>query len=231
MSNAAELYHYNKKCQSVGDKNVWVEFTALARDYNAVNLGQGFPDYQSVPYLEQKVEETLKQSNSLIYQYTRSPGHLRLVNAIAKCYSHLLGREIDPLNEVLVTVGAYGSLYNSLSGFLEKDDEVIIIEPFFDCYAPMAVLAEAKCRFIPLRPGKNESSGALTTSADWKWDENELESAFNSKTKCIIINSPNNPLGKVYTREELSRIAELCIKHNVICISDEVYEYIIYERE
>jgi hypothetical protein len=96
MSNAAELYHYNKKCQSVGDKNVWVEFTALARDYNAVNLGQviysnyfiyllinflflivfffkGFPDYQSVPYLEQKVEETLKQSNSLIYQYTRSP--------------------------------------------------------------------------------------------------------------------------------------------------------------
>jgi hypothetical protein len=72
-SNANDLYKFNKKCESVGDKNVWVEFTALARDYNAVNLGQGFPDYQSVPYLEQKVEETLKESNSLIYQYTRSP--------------------------------------------------------------------------------------------------------------------------------------------------------------
>ena len=108
----------------------------------------------------------------------------------------MLERQIDPLSEVLVTVGAYGSLYNALSGFLEKDDEVIIIEPFFDCYAPMSVLAEAKCKYIPLRPNKKESSdSSLVTSADWCWDEDELSSAFNSKTKVIIINSPNNPLG------------------------------------
>lgn len=176
-----------------------------------------------------KIEETIKESNSLIYQYTRSPGHLRLVNAIAKCYSHLHGREINPLNEVLVTVGAYGSLFNSLSAFLEKDDEVIIIEPFFDCYAPMAKLADGKCRFIPLKPPK-DSGERLTTSADWTWDDKELEEAFNPKTKIIIINSPNNPLGKVFTRQELERVAQLCIKHNVICISDEVYEHITYER-
>lgn len=136
----------------------------------------------------------MKESNSLVYQYTRSPGHLRLVNAIAKCYSHLQGREINPLTEVLVTVGAYGSLYNALSALVEKDDEVIIIEPFFDCYVPMTVLAEGQCKFVPLRPKENTGE-ELSTSADWKWDVNELEAAFTPKTKAIIINTPNNPLG------------------------------------
>ena len=95
----------------------------------------------------------------------------------------------------------------------------------------MATISDAKCKFIPLRPNKTPKDPAeFSTSADWSWDINELESAFNSKTKIIVINTPNNPLGKVYTREELEKVAELCKKHDVICVSDEVYEHITYDR-
>jgi kynurenine---oxoglutarate transaminase / cysteine-S-conjugate beta-lyase / glutamine---phenylpyruvate transaminase len=142
-----------------------------------------------------------------------------------------MGREINPANEVLVTVGAYGSLFNAFTGFLNPGDEVIIIEPFFDCYEPMAVSAGGVCKFVPLKPKLGQTSGGLTSTADWGWDDNELEAAFTSKTKVIIINCPNNPLGKVYTQQELEKIAELCIRHNVICISDEVYEHITYDRK
>ena len=95
----------------------------------------------------------------------------------------------------------------------------------------MTLISDGKCKFIPLKPDESKkSSDGFMTSADWKWDLNELESAFNSKTKIIVINTPNNPLGKVFTREELEKVAELCIKHNVICVSDEVYEHITYDR-
>ena len=94
----------------------------------------------------------------------------------------------------------------------------------------MTIIPGGKCVFVPLQPKKLESKQP-TSSADWSWDEKELESAFNAKTKLIIINTPNNPLGKVYSKEELQKIADLCIKHNLICISDEVYENITYDRE
>lgn len=159
----------------------------------------------------------------------KTKGHLRLVNGIAKCYGHMLNREINPLNEVLVTVGAYGSLFNAISSFVEDGDEVIIIEPFYDCYAPMGKISGAQCKFVPLKPSSHSNDG-VSTSADWKWDEAELEAAFTSKTRLIVINTPNNPLGKVYSKEELERIAQLCIKHNTLCIADEVYEFITYDR-
>ena len=133
---------------------------------------------------------------------------------------------------MLVTNGAYGSLFNAISSFLNPGDEMIIVEPFFDCYAPMAVQAQAKCVYVPLKPKKKDlGKDVVTTSADWCLDDQELEAAFTYKTKIILINTPNNPLGKVYTREELVQIAKLCIKQNVICISDEVYEHITYDNK
>lgn len=230
-NDVTKHYGLNERFTKTGDKNVWAEFTGLARQYDAVNMGQGFPNYQSIPYINEECRKMLSEENWQFHQYTRSGGHPKLVSAIAKLYGKLLKREINPLTEVLVTVGAYGSLFNAFAGCLNKGDEVIIIEPFFDCYEPMVVMADAKCRFVPLKPTKKSAPGQLTTSADWCWDTNELESAFNSKTKMIIINTPNNPLGKIYTKEELEQIAALCIKHNVLCISDEVYEHMTYDRE
>jgi kynurenine--oxoglutarate transaminase/cysteine-S-conjugate beta-lyase/glutamine--phenylpyruvate transaminase len=205
----------------------------------------------SIPYLVDKVKETVSDPNVLLYQYTRSAvcisfsyfsnsiikemifkGHQRLINGIANVYSKFLEREIDPLTNVLVTNGAYGSLFNAISSFLNPGDEMIIIEPFFDCYAPMAVQAQAKCVYVPLKPkNKDLAKNTVTTTADWGLDDEELEAAFTPKTKILLINTPNNPLGKVYTKEELEKIAKLCIKYNCICISDEVYEHITYDNK
>ena len=180
--------------------------------------------------MDEKVRETLRESNFSIHQYARSPGHLRLVNGIANCYGKLLNRDINPLDEVLITVGADGSIFNAITSFVDKDSEVIIIEPFFDVYSPISLIAGAKCVFVPLKPRAKLNEGPVT-SADWSWDLKELEAAFNSKTKLIVINTPNNPLGKIYSKEELEQVAALCIKYNTLCIADEVYQHITYDRE
>lgn len=208
------------------ERNVWVEFGKLAADYKAINLGQGFPDYHPPQHVLDKFAKTITcPENPLFHQYTRSYGHPHLVKTLAQLYGPVMGREIDPMSEVMVSVGAFGILFSTIQGLVNPGDEVIIIEPYFDCYEPMVRVAGGTPVFIPLRPTKTEGT---VSSHDWKLDRAELESKFSSKTKAIVFNNPNNPVGKVYKMDEIEMIAELCKKHDVVCISDEVYEWMIY---
>ncbi|KAK2153109.1 hypothetical protein LSH36_307g03010 [Paralvinella palmiformis] len=207
------------------DKNVWVEFGRLAVEHKAVNLGQGFPDHFPPQYVRDALSDVSNSDSELLYQYTRSYGHPRLVNVLSVLYSRLIQRDIHPMDEILITVGAYGALYCAVQGLINPGDEVIIIEPYFDCYEPMVRAAGGIPVFIPLEPTK---SGAVVSSADWKLDPEELTRKFSDKTKAIFLNTPNNPLGKVYRYEELELIANLCKKHDVVVFADEVYEWLIY---
>ncbi|KAL0850507.1 hypothetical protein ABMA28_012298 [Loxostege sticticalis] len=233
------VIHHSRSASSMGDKfkipsrygtgekSVWVEYIQLAADYKPkVNLGQGFPDFPPPQHVTQALGDIAAGENHLLHQYTRGFGHPRLVQNLSKLYSPLIGREIDPFNEILVGSGAYEALFSSILGHVDKGDEVIVIEPFFDCYEPMITSAGGIAKFIALQPKK--TSGNIT-SADWVLDEKELTSLFGPKTKMLILNTPNNPLGKVFTRSELEMIANLCKKHNVLVVADEVYEWMVYE--
>ncbi|XP_054854098.1 kynurenine--oxoglutarate transaminase 1 isoform X1 [Eublepharis macularius] len=210
------------------DKNIWVEFVKLAATYKTVNLGQGFPNFPPPDFVREAFVEAISEKDTLIHQYTRAFGHPPLVTIVAKFFGKLLGRELDPLSNVLVTVGAYEALFCCFQGLVDDGDEVIIIEPYFDCYEPMVKMAGGTPVFIPLRP-KSAEGRTLTSSGDWQLDPEELEAKFTKRTKAIVLNSPNNPLGKVFSRKELELIAGLCVKHNILCFSDEVYEWLVYD--
>lgn len=207
-------------------ESVWVEFGQLALDVKPVNLGQGFPDMPPPESVAKPLREAVsKDGNFLLHQYTRGFGHPRLVSALAILYGKLTGHQINGNTEVLVTVGAYEALFCAFMGLVNPGDEVIIIEPFYDCYEPMVKMAGGTPVFIPLRL---KPKGDKISSADWILDPEELKSKFTSKTKLIVVNTPHNPLGKVFSLNELELIAGLCKQHDVVAIMDEVYEWIVY---
>lgn len=229
--NVTKHYKFSSRYEKIGDKSIWTEIGALSKQYNCVDLAEGYPDFLSYQLLPKCVQEISNEKDWKMYQYTRHEGHLSLVKTLSEFYSKIFEREIDPLNQVLITVGAYGSLNNAFASLLEKNDEVILIEPFFDCYEPMIEINGGKCVYVPLTHHICETDQtSQVTSANWILNDDDLEAAFSSKTKLIVLNTPNNPVGKVFTQKELNKIAELCIKYNVICVSDEVYEHVVFDK-
>jgi N-succinyldiaminopimelate aminotransferase len=193
---------------------VFVEINALARAHDAVNLGQGAPDFDGPPEV---LTAAVAAVNSALNQYAPGIGMPAVREAIAAHAERFYQQQVDPESEVLVTSGATEAVFAAILGLTDPGDEVIVFEPVYDSYVPNMVMAGVMPRYVPLR-GEN-----------WTFDPNELAKAFNRRTRAIIINTPHNPTGKVYSREELTCIATLCQKHNVIAITDEVYEHILYD--
>ncbi|KAG8512805.1 Kynurenine--oxoglutarate transaminase 1, mitochondrial [Galemys pyrenaicus] len=209
------------------DDNPWVEYSRLVTEYDVVNLGQGFPDFPPPDFAVEAFQHAVS-GDFMLNQYTRAFGYPPLTKILASFFGKLLGQEIDPLSNVLVTVGAYGALFTTFQALVDKGDEVIIIEPYFDCYEPMTLMAGGRPVFVTLRPSPPED-GKLESSGDWRLDPTELASKFSPRTKVLILNTPNNPLGKVYSRAELELVAGLCQQHDVVCVTDEVYQWLVFD--
>ena len=210
-----------KRLHGFDAPTVWGEFTPLAVQHSAVNLGQGFPDWETPQFIKDALCRSVQGSGN---QYARSAGDLKLVEALAKHYSPLMGREVDPLTEVAVSAGATGVMFAVLQGLLNEGDEVVVMEPAFDIYAAQIQMAGAAPVYVSLRL---DGSGQRER---WVLDMAELEAAFSPRTRMMILNTPHNPTGKVFTRQELEAIACILERHpDVTAVTDEVYEKLIFD--
>jgi len=186
----------------------------LAIEHEAINLGQGFPEGMEPPFL---VEALVRATRSGPHQYPPMLGLPELRQAVAAHDKRFYGLDIDWRTEVLVTSGATEALADCLFGLITPGDEVILIEPFYDSYLPILRRAGGVPKIVRLQP------------PEWSLPAEELTKAFTAKTKLMILNSPMNPTGKVFRRDELALIAGLAIKHDVAAICDEVYEHLVYD--
>ncbi|HWH78511.1 MAG TPA: aminotransferase class I/II-fold pyridoxal phosphate-dependent enzyme, partial [Candidatus Binatus sp.] len=193
---------------------IFSDINALARLHDAVNLGQGAPDFDGPPEVLAAAVEAV---NGALNQYAPGIGMASVRAAIAQHAERFYGHKLDPDSEVLVTTGATEGVFAAILGLTDPGDEMIVFEPVYDTYVPNMVMAGVTPRYVALR------------GDDWTFDPDELAHAFNSRTRAIMINTPHNPTGKVFSRDELCAIAQLCKKHNVVAITDEVYEHIVYD--
>ena len=191
------------------------EMTRLSLEHGAINLGQGFPDFPAPDVIKEAAVKAILEDDN---QYTVTWGTKAFREAIAaKTARTHPGWEPDPFSEVTVTCGATEGMIAAIMGIIDPGDEIVVFEPFYESYAPDARMAGATIRYVTLHePG-------------WRIDPDELRAAFGPRTRGIIVGNPHNPTGKVFTREELDLIAELCQEHDVIAFADDIYEHIVYD--
>lgn len=202
---------------------VFAEFTALADRHGAVNLGQGFPNFPAPEFIKQAAQDAIARD---LNQYTRSAGHPRLVEALAAKYSPLFARAIDPAREVVVTTGATEAIFASVQALVNPEDEVILVEPFYDSYPASVTMAGGIPVFVPLRAEERAGS-----ASEWHLSIDELRSAISPRTRLLILNTPMNPVGKVFSHSVLLQISALAVEHDLLVLSDEVYEWMVYGGE
>lgn len=190
------------------------EMTRLAVQHGAVNLAQGFPDFGAPAEIKEAAVAAIRAD---VNQYAITWGARPFRQAIAaKTAHHYPGWEVDPEREITVTCGATEAMIAAMLAILDPGDEIVVFEPFYENYGPDAILSGAVPRYVTLH------------EPDWRIDPDELRAAFGPKTRGLVLNSPHNPTGKVFGRDELQLIAELCIEHDVVVFTDEIYEHILY---
>jgi aspartate/methionine/tyrosine aminotransferase len=195
------------------------EMTRLSQKHGAVNLSQGFPDFPAPAALKEAACEAIRAD---INQYAVTWGAKPLRDAIARDFSRRYGVPVDADTHLTVCCGSTEAMMATMLGIVDPGDEVVVFEPFYENYGPDAVLSGATPRFVPLRWS--------VTARDWQYDPAELAAAFSNRTRAIIINTPNNPTGKVFSRAELEEIAGHCRHWGAIAVTDEIYEHILYDE-
>ncbi|KAH9940597.1 PLP-dependent transferase [Amylocystis lapponica] len=205
-------------------EDVWSIFNMANLPADCLNLGQGYMNFGPPTWVKEAAEEALNGIPANHYSHPK--GRIRLREAIKKHYGPQLGRDLDVESEILVTSGANEGQYSVFVAFLEPGDEVIMFEPFFDQYLPSITFNGGVPVYVPLHP---HTTGDKPTSDDWHIDFDELRRAITPKTKMIVVNTPHNPVGKVFTREELEQIAALAEQHNLLVMSDEVYDFLVFD--
>jgi aspartate/methionine/tyrosine aminotransferase len=217
LSNQAKHFLSDKVSQFT--ESVIREMTRQAMLYGAVNLAQGFPDFAAPAEIKQAARAAIDAD---VNQYAITWGAKNLRNAIARQMGVWQGIAVDPEKEITVCCGSTEAMISTLLAVCNAGDEVVIFEPFYENYGPDSVLSGARPRFVRLRPPASDG-------AEWTFDEKELRAVFHKNTKAIILNTPNNPTGKVFTRAELEFIRDLCVEFDVLAITDEIYEHILFD--
>jgi aminotransferase len=189
--------------------------TRLAREHDSLNLAQGFPNFPAPDALKEAAIRAIRDD---INQYAITWGAHRLRTALARTYADRYGLEADPEREITVTCGATEAMIATLLALVNPGDEVIVFEPFYENYGPDTILADARPVYVSLEPGA-------------PLDLERLAAAFTSRTRAIVVNTPSNPSGRVLTRAELEAIRDLCVAHDVLAVTDEIYEHILYSGE
>src|SRR2546426_5511981 len=192
------------------------EMTRLNAVHGGINLAQGFPDFPAPAAVKEAAKRAIDAD---INQYAITWGAKSLRDALARAYADLYGMVVDPETMLTVTCGSTEAMISTLLAICDGGDEVVVLEPFYENYGPDAAICGATPVFVPLR------------APDFTFDPDELRRAFSSRTKAIIVNTPNNPTGRVFTRGELETIAALCREHDAIAVTDEIYEHILYAGE
>ena len=195
------------------------EMTRQAMLHGAINLAQGFPDFPAPAEIKRAAQEAIAAD---LNQYAITWGAKSLRGAIAEQRRTFHGVVVDPETQVTVCCGSTEAMISTLLAVCNAGDEVVIFEPYYENYGPDSILSGAKPRFVKLRP-------PASPDGDWSFDERELRAVFHRHTKAIIVNTPNNPTGKVFSRAELELIRDLCVEFDVLAITDEIYEHIVYD--
>jgi aspartate/methionine/tyrosine aminotransferase len=190
------------------------EMTRLAMQHNAVNLSQGFPDFSAPEQIKEAARQAISDD---INQYAITWGAKSLRDAVVDKFAQTQNVRYDPEREITICCGSTEAMMSSMMAIINPGDEIVVFEPFYENYGPDAILSGASPRFVKLQP------------PDWTFDEKELAAAFGPRTKAVIVNTPNNPTGKVFSLRELEFIRDLCLRWNAYCITDEIYEHILYD--